>query len=61
MIAWLWFPVGFVVGAAVVFVSFTRLLGGTNAGQVISSQQRRIEELQDDLEISRTDYDKRSN
>ena len=53
MIAWYWLPVAFVVAAAVSAVTLTQIIGGTDVGKIIATQTRRIERLQDDLEMER--------
>jgi hypothetical protein len=53
VIAWYWLPVAFLAGAALTFVTMTRFIGGTDVGKIIAMQNRRIEQLQDDLEMER--------
>lgn len=53
MIAWYWLPVAFLAGVSLTFVTMTRLIGGTDVGKIIATQNRRIEQLQDDLEMER--------
>jgi hypothetical protein len=53
VITWYWLPIAFLAGAALMFVAMTRFIGGTDVGKIIATQNRRIEQLQDDLEMER--------